>query len=274
MKKFILITISALFTSQLSWAQVAYVVPKEADVNQEITLYVNTANPDCNCPNIANATTDVYLWSWKPSDPRVGNGTWSSSNEDLKMTNDGNGLYSFKMIPSQFYNIVDIEAFYQDNIHLLVKLKDGGSGGGTDKENKSADLVAEIDPVPGCVEKLCPFPVNFNQDDYFTLKYDNNKEEKPAMQNLAPNDVFVFARCLADGRLYEITPFDEVANNPNLQMVSEGNGIFTLTFIPEEFFPIPAGAQISSLIFVIRKRIFATPNDKTDGNAVIRCGCP
>ncbi len=271
MKKIYLLL--SLLIGTAAQAQVAYIVPKEADVNQEVTLYVNVKDPGCNCPNLVNATDPIYVWSWKPSDPKVGNGTWNSSNEDLKMTDEGNGLWSFKMIPSQFYNITDVELFYQENIHLLVKLKDGGSGGGTDKENKSGDLVANIDPMPGCVEKMCPFPINFNQDDYFTLRYDNNKEEKTSMKDLQPGDVYVHVRCIANGNLYEVSDFNSVWNNPDLAMRSEGDVIFTLTFIPEEFLPIPQGAQITSLVFVIRRKVFVTPDDKTDGTVTIKCGC-
>lgn len=262
-----------LFIADLAISQVAYVVPKEADINSEITVYVNVTHPDCNCPNLQNSPGDVYMWTWKPSDPVAGNGQWNASNEDLKMTDEGNGLYSIKFIPSQFYTITDVELFYSEDIHFLAKLKDGGSGGGTDKENKSGDLVAEIDPVPGCEEKICPFPVNFGQDDYFTVKYDNNKEEKASMKSLADGDVYLFARCVANGVVYEVTPFNDVANNPDLQMKAEGNGIFTLTFIPEDFFPIPSGDEITSMIFVVRRKVFNGPDDKTDGTSVIAVGC-
>jgi hypothetical protein len=273
MKKILLtatFNLALLFVS----AQTAYIVPKEADINQEITLYVNLADPGCNCPNLVNTAADVYFWTWKPSDPKVGNGTWNSSNEDLKMTNEGNNLFSIKFKPGEFYNITDIEAFYNDNIHGLVKLKEGGSGGGTDKENKSVDLVAEIDPLPGCVDKFCPFPKSFNQDDYFTLRYNNALEEKETMQDLKAGEAYLFARCLADGVLYEVSSFGNVGSNPNLEMQYEGNGMFTMTFIPEEFFPIPAGAQITQLWFVVRKKDFVNLGDRTDGNAIIKCGCP
>lgn len=273
MKKLVIFLLAALSYAPAVLAQAAYVVPKEADVNQEITVYVNVKHPDCNCPNLQDAGAELYMWTWKPSDPVAGNGSWGASNDAMKMTDEGNGLYSIKFIPSQFYTITDVELFYSENIHFLAKKKDGGSGGSTATENKSGDLVAEIDPVPGCVEKLCPFPVNFGQDDYFTLKYDNTKEEKASMQNLTAGDVYVFARCVANGKLYEVTAFADVANNPNLEMKSEGNGVFTLTFIPEDFFPIPPGDEITSMVFVIRRKNFNSPDDKTDGNAVISVGC-
>ncbi len=272
MKKY-LYTLGLTLLGLPTLAQVAYVVPKEADVNEEITVYVNVKHPDCDCPNLQNEPGDIYMWTWMPSDPVAGNGTWAASNDDLIMKNEGNGLYSISFIPSEFYTITDVEAFYSDDIHFLAKLKDGGSGGGTANENKSADLVAAIDPVPGCEEKICPFPINFNQDDYFTIKYDNTKEQKASMQGLTAGDVYLFARCVADGQLYEVTAFENVANNPNLAMVDEGNGLFTLTFIPEEFFPIPQGAEITSMVFVIRRKTFNSPDDKTDGNAVVAVGC-
>lgn len=271
--KRILLGFAALIWSVASIAQTAYIIPKEADVNQEVKIFVNLNDPGCNCDRLLNTTEDIYIWSWKPSDPKVGNGAWNNSNDALKMTKEGSNLYSITIIPAEFYNITDVEAFYNDNIHLLVKLKDG-SGEGFGKEDKSGDLVAEIDPLPGCVDKLCPFPLNFNQDDYFTIRYNNNIEEKPAMQNLAPNDAWIFVRCIADGVQYEIETFENVVNNPKLQMKYAGNGIFTLTFIPEEFFPIPQGAKITLLTFVVRRTQFNSPDDKTDGTKIVQCGCP
>lgn len=273
MKKRILFYTLALCFALGAFAQTAYIVPKEADVNSEITIYVNLKDPGCDCPNLVDNAGPMYIWTWMPSDPVGGNGTWASSNEDNKMTDEGNNIWSFKMIPAEFYEITDVQKFYQDDIHLLVKLKDGGSGGGTANENKSGDLVASIDPVPGCDDKLCPFPINFGQDDYFTAKYNNNIEEKASMQNLAAGDVYLFARCVAGGQLYEVAAFADVANYPELEMVSEGDGIFTLTFIPEDFFPIPDGAEITSLVFVIRRKNFTGPDDKTDGTIVMKVGC-
>jgi len=264
---------SLLFVGNIVSAQTAYVVPKEADINQEVTIYVNLKDPGCDCPNLVDKAGPIYIWSWNPSDPKVGNGDWGASNDALKMTDEGNNLWSFKMIPAEFYEITDVQKFYTEGISMLVKLKDGGSGGGTANENKSADLTVDIDPVPGCDDKLCPFPINFGQDDYFTVTYDNKKEEKVSMQNLQAGDVYLFARCVADGQLYEVSAFADVASNPDLLMTDEGEGKFTLTFNPEDFFPIPPGAEITSLVFVIRRKVFNGPDDKMDGTILLKVGC-
>lgn len=272
MKKYGILAIS-LFTCSLVLGQAMYVVPREADINEEITLYINAAHPDCNCPNIRGSSDDMFFWSWKPSDPKVGNGQWTASNEQLKLTREGPDLYSIRFKPAEFYTINDVAKFYEENIHGLIKKKDGGSGGSTDVENKSADLVAEIDPAPGCRAKFCGFPRVTQQDDFFTLIYDNVQEENPGMQNLQPGDVYLFPRAVADGKLVELVPFEQVGNTPELEMAYDGNGKFSLTFIPEEFFPIPPGAVITALTFVVRRKVFSSPADKTDGIAVISVGC-
>ena len=124
MKRLVILFLLALTSLPALKAQVAYVVPKEADVNQEITVYVNIKHPDCNCPNLQDPVAELYMWTWKPSDPTAGNGTWSASNEAMKFTDEGNGLYSIKFIPSQFYSITDVEQFYSEDIHFLAKKKD------------------------------------------------------------------------------------------------------------------------------------------------------
>ena len=273
MKKYFFISAILLACISDSLGQAMYIVPREAGINEEVTLYINAAHPDCNCPNIRGSNDDMFFWTWQPSDPVVGNGQWNKSNEKLKLTREGPDLYSIKFKPAEFYTINDVARFYDENIKGLIKKSDGGSGGSTDLENKSADLTAEIDPAPGCRAKFCPFPRVNQQDDYFTIIYDNVQEENTGMQNLQPGNAFLFARCVADGTLYEVSKFEDVGNNPDLEMLYEGNGKFTLTFVPQDFFPIPQGAVITTMLFVVRKKVFASPGDKTDGVAVISVGC-
>ena len=57
--------------------------------------------------------TDIYLWAWSSAggieQDAPNNGTWSSSNEAHKLTNNGNGTYSIYFVPSEFYGRTDLE---------------------------------------------------------------------------------------------------------------------------------------------------------------------
>lgn len=71
--------------------------------------------------------TDVYLWAWYFDSPTATsavnsptNGEWTDSSETQKMTNNGNGTFSYTLTPTAFYNTTGI-----DRIGMLVKAKDG-----------------------------------------------------------------------------------------------------------------------------------------------------
>ena len=70
------------------FGQAAYIQPVPTNVNLTSRITVDISKPDCECPNLQDATADdpLYLWSWLPSEPIVGNGSWDSSNEELRMT--------------------------------------------------------------------------------------------------------------------------------------------------------------------------------------------
>ena len=83
--------------------------------------------------------TDIYLWAWSfdtnganPMDSPT-NGSWTNSNEAQKLTNNGNGTYSFTFTPTTLYNRTGI-----GSIGMLVKAKDGSG------DKKSQDKVYQV----------------------------------------------------------------------------------------------------------------------------------
>ena len=94
------------------------------------------------------------------------------------------------------------------------------------------------------------------------------------MQNLDPSDCWFFAECTADSVTYRIANSSfTVKNFPQLQMEYEGDGVFKAYFIPQDFFPIPAGAIITSMKFVIQRENFATGNDRVTKDLLIEIKC-
>ncbi|MEZ5172923.1 MAG: hypothetical protein R2850_05325 [Bacteroidia bacterium] len=58
------------------------------------------------------------------------------------MTNEGGLVYSYTMVPTEFYE-VDAATVYENDIKFLVKPKDGGGYG---IPSKSEDLTFEVNP--------------------------------------------------------------------------------------------------------------------------------
>lgn len=235
-----------------------------ADVTSEIKLYVDVSHPDCECPNLLDATEPLYLWSWEPSEPPGGNGAWDASNDALEWTQEGPNLYSYPMIPTEFYG-VDAPTVYADGISFLIKKFNGSDTDGSG-ENKSADFHVDIEPV-GCVNILCAFPEVFKEDDYLALIYNNEKEEHPNMQNLDSNNCYMYPVAVAGGVSYSYlnasVADDGIVNYPELHMKYEGEGKFYTTILTDNFFrinsenPVPEGVPIEMIKVKFRKATFS-----------------
>jgi len=136
MKKYFTL-LSFVFISVLGTAQVqtgTFVVsPNPFEENQQITVTVSGVNP------ATWGVADIYLWTWSldlndtNSLDSPTNGTWISSNEAQKMTNNGNGTFSFTFVPNTLYNRTGI-----GRIGMLAKAKDGTG------DKKTQDFLTEV----------------------------------------------------------------------------------------------------------------------------------
>ncbi len=80
----------------------------------------------------ADSSKDLFIWTWKPFEHPAGhplaNGfgaqAWKNSNDTLKMTKEADHIYSYTMIPTEFYG-VDAATVFTEDIHFLVKPKMG-----------------------------------------------------------------------------------------------------------------------------------------------------
>lgn len=266
MKKGIVIIILCIVSGLTLQAQeAAWFEPgPAADVTSEIKLYVDVSSPECECPNLLDATEPLYLWTWEPGDPPGGNGAWDASNSALVWTQEGPNLYSFPMVPTDFYG-VDAPTVYADGISFLIKKFNGADTDGTG-ENKSVDFHVDILPV-GCVDILCAFPEVFQEDDYLTMTYNNNKETNGALQDIQPGDCYMYPVAVAGGVDYPylvVSVADpSIADYPELQMLYEGDGLFYTTILSDTFFrvnsqnPVPDGIPIEKIKVKFRKTVFA-----------------
>lgn len=208
----------------------------------------------------ADSSRDLFIWTWKPFEHPAGhpfaNGIgaqpWKNSNDTLRMTKESDRIYSFTMIPTEFYG-VDAAAVYTEDIRFLVKPKDGGGYG--DPDRKSTDLVFEINPPSIEKEVVYSFPSNALQDDFVRIVYDNDRDTLAAMQNIIAGECFVHLKAiLTDGTIVQPSPYFDAGNNPELEMKDRGAGTFEKTIIPEIFFGLQDGQKIDVLIAVVFKK--------------------
>jgi hypothetical protein len=274
MKK--ILTLLILLLSVFSSKSQITIEPEEWLPCDEITLTIDISQGDCQ--SIIDSEGPLYLWTWLPAptesrDDPFKNGAWENSNEELKMTKVGPNLWSYTMVPTEFYG-VDASVVYEKGFALLAKEKDGGGGGDCSASGgdfKTSDFTLQVAP-PFTSAKIFALPKAVFSNDVFSFRYDNTLESKESMQDL--DEVYVYAAAFAGGVEYPVSEMADVGSNSNLKMTDMGDGQFVLTIIPDLFFPdIPTGTSIDQLRFIVRKKDMVSDADKVDEDAYFEMGC-
>ena len=256
MKK-IFSTLLALATCTIAFSQAAYIQPSPTGKNDTITLYINVAQTTDGTMNNALSAmlTDhpndtVYLWTWQPAGPVVGNGDWTNSNSAMAMTKvaGADKLYSLRFKPTSFYG-VDATTFFTNGISCLAKLRSGNAYDGEyNGEAKTEDLSINIIPKL-CDELYCVFPEIAKTNDYVSITYDNTQETTPELQNLGEDDCYIFLRAEQTAFVaFNYADPTAVATLPQLKMKYIGDGKFRITIIPSDFFG-EAGVLPENFVF-------------------------
>ncbi len=285
MKKFsatLLLTAAAAFSAQ---AQISTVPDENIDPSDSLEIIFDPSGLDLNVQSedllkqAIDAGEDVYLWTWKPIEhPEghplvngVGSAPWKNSNDALAFKKNADGTFSFKMVPTLFYE-VDATTVYNEDIHFLVKAKDGGGYG--DPDVKTGDQVIAVDPPATERDPFYHFPAKVMADDILTVRYENWREEKESMQNLAADDCYFYAKAyLTDGSFIQIENTFNVGNNPKLQMTYLGDGNFETRMVPEVFFNVPANKTIDYIELIAMKKVFFSGADRVTDPLLVQIEC-
>lgn len=166
------ITLWFLGLSSGLWAQLE-IAPDPTSVNELMTLTIDVSQSnEHGLKTILQNNPDlpVYIWTWSPSAPIGGNGEWLESNEDMKLTYEGNLKYSITFKPSEWYE--DVTNFYANGISCLAKLKNGSAFAGYEEFGEAKTEDFNIKPnAPVCDELICEYPTYWKTDDYVTFRF-------------------------------------------------------------------------------------------------------
>lgn len=165
--------------------------PSSFEENETVTLTVSGVDPQ------AWGVSDLYLWAWyfknnsaSVSGDALNNGTWDNSNEAQKLTNNGDGTYSFTFIPTQLFNDTNIT-----RMGVLVKAKDGTG------DKKSQDFLYYVGTVQ--VDMIAPSAevVVLNSGDDLEVKARSSIAGSPQV-----GDVWVYFnnQLIASGQGYPV----------------------------------------------------------------------
>lgn len=290
MKKIVLhkylAAIALLIPALSSTAQVTTEPPEYQDPEAQVKIIVDLSQLDASLDHTqalldaAAAGEDMYIWTWSPAEhpanhPLVngtGSAPWKNSNDSLVMTKEAENVYSWTIIPTEFYE-VDAQTVFENDIKFLIKPKDGGGYG--DPDIKSEDLTLLVDPPVTERNPAFLFPGSFNDDDLVMLYYDNKLEDNAGMQNLADDDVWFFAEAtLSDSSTVKIAQNAfSVPNYPQLQMKAKGDGIFKNFFVPRDFFNVPSDKSVTKIVIYIQRRVFVGGSSRIAYDIVAELGC-
>ena len=105
MKKTLLILFFSVSVSAISQVTI---LPEAFDVNQSITITVDTKSPATDCNGFSNPTK-VYMHSGigddtNPWSKTIGN--WATDDGIGLMTNNGDDTWSITITPKDYYNLI------------------------------------------------------------------------------------------------------------------------------------------------------------------------
>jgi len=270
-----------LLSSEMA-GQAAWIEPGGDAFNPdaEATIYVDlekTSN-DFGIIEASQSGQAMFIWTWQPKEHPaghplangIGSQAWKNSNDALMMTKEdalGPYVYSYTMVPTQFYE-VDAATVYNNDFEFLIKPKDGGGFG--DPDIKTEDLKVEVAP-PG-LAKVFTIPVGTlsgdtavlasTPDEVFTIRYDQAQEEAPSL--IDATEFYVYLRGEgSDGNQYQVAPnLNAVDETPELRMTAQGQQVYTLSFIPNRFYKdVPPGVDIVFMRYQIVKKGFSSTAD-------------
>lgn len=260
------ISLIAILFGLSAQAQVTSDPPEYEDPTTELKILIDISALDASLDHTqalldaAADGEDLYMWTWNPAEHPTGhplvNGLgaqpWKNSNENLKLTKESDNIYSFTMIPTDFYE-VDAQTVFANDIEFLVKAKDGGGFG--DPDIKSENLKLVVDPPTTTRNPSHLFPGSFEDDELVVLFYDNKLERTPGMQNLTADSAWFFAvATLNDSTELRIAPNQfRVSEYPELKMDYFGDGIFRKYMIPRKFFNVPSDKTITRMVIYVMR---------------------
>lgn len=265
--------------------------PSEFNPEDTVTIYINMTN--CERQQLVDFAGDVYLWTWSPDEnkgPCV-NGSWTDSEECMKMTRTANpNIYFYKLVPTVFY-ASNANTVYAKGFSFLAKADSGADLG--NGEMKTEDLHVDVEK-PGApkVYTMPSVPKGYKGQtnmpdtlliaptDYITLFYNNRLEEVATLKSLADDtELHIFFKIKgSDGVEYLNSKPALLGSNLASTMRSRGDGLFTLTFQPEKIFascglgaaftPPPAGVRPVELKIQVAKCSTSAPNPSAAGNGL------
>lgn len=247
-----IINLLLLLFPAVGFSQSIITNPPVFTAEDEVTFRI-----DVTGTSLEGYTDDVWIWAWiaegcsagcdAPTniDPAGGENT-----EAAKVIRDENNpnVYTITFVPVDFFGKAPSEIR-----KIGLKLKSISWGDGKQSDN---DLIVAVQPLIFIPSITRTFPVKFTQEDVVTLFFDKNHSENDALNQLEEIYTYFFiSGTNADGSEFNDVAkvsWSEVGNTPEVKLTGSGEGVYSISFIPEEYFDITEGADITKISYIFR----------------------
>jgi hypothetical protein len=182
----------------------------------------------------------LYLWAWNNAESlgdAPNQGSWGNYSPSAKLTKIDENIWRKDFVPQEYWETnVKMTQF-----GCLIASSNG------DLQTSDQTVILYPPPRTEPLKIAAAFPQKFTQEDVVTIMYDTNLDN-----SLEDADNIYMFTSVNEGELYNPLPGNWL--NYSLQQKDmakledpDGDGIYTITFIPEEYYPIPDDFQIETL---------------------------
>lgn len=106
------------------------------------------------------ASDELFIWAWNDNIAlKVNNGEWNNSSESQMLKNEGNGVFSFTLVPNEFYGAKPDEL---TKIQFLIKTKSGNK----QTEDLTLLIGKTVEETKAYFKSLRPKPEVFTPIDF------------------------------------------------------------------------------------------------------------
>ncbi|HEY0732926.1 MAG TPA: hypothetical protein VGD33_10945 [Chitinophagaceae bacterium] len=223
--RILIFTALALF-SRSAFAQVT-LIPSTFTAEDQITIRVDLTG------TVAQGLAQPYIWIWSELQNGSGqdgivNTDWGNSPETARWTNVSGNVWEFTFTPTTMFNRAPGEL---KRFGFLIKAKNGSV--------QTPDYKwYNFDPLVFIESEFRIFPAKVSATDVVTVYIRTSLSNSIPVQRMSPQTLSV--------QVFDATN-NQVGTTQTLPVRSEGNNLYSVTFVPSRLPSVPVGSTIKSM---------------------------
>jgi hypothetical protein len=244
--KNILLILALSVSGLISYGQSATADPALFTGDDEVTITI-----DATGSTLAGWLGDTYVWTWAvrtPGLPDVGAPTNANpagpGQVPAKLTRSATNpdIYTITFVPKDFFGIPAVQF---TRIGILAKGPDWSNG-------QTPDFFLDVQPPVFESPVLRVFPSEFSADDVVTIFYDTRLEENEALKDAG--EYYLYTTIAGkDANGDDLDPSDyDLPINESTKLISIGNGVYRLSFVPSQFYDLNPGDVITGIRYLVQ----------------------